>query len=186
MARKYMVSSCGVAERFSDAIARLRSPGDYVVVVRGVPRAVVMSCPDGCGETLTVNLDRRTGPAWRKYDRENKLTIYPSVWRESGCGAHFIVWRDQIIWCGIGDNSGVSIDDGELLAQIHAKLDSKNFMHYESIADAIQQIPWDVYWACKDLVRAGKALEGKAGTFRRTEHGGGIVPSGNQGIDTFA
>jgi hypothetical protein len=48
-----------------------------------------------------VNLDPRAGPAWKLYDREDSLTLFPSVWRESGCEAHFILWRNRLIRCDV-------------------------------------------------------------------------------------
>lgn len=183
MTRASQVNFLGVVARFSEAMAKLRKPGDYVAVVRGVPRAIVMSCPDGCGETLTVNLDRRVGPAWRKYDRDGQLTVYPSVWRESGCRAHFIIWKDQILWCGSSEYSVAEADD-RLLARVFARLSSSSYVHYEVIADALDVNPWEVYWACKDLVRAGRAERGKEGTFRAKASKGPPSPKG--GLDFFA
>ncbi|WP_442869546.1 DUF6527 family protein [Bradyrhizobium sp. CCBAU 11386] len=31
--------------------------------------------------------------------RTNKPTLYPSFWRDGGCGSHFIIWRGQLLWC---------------------------------------------------------------------------------------
>src|SRR5438105_3352414 len=80
--------------------ALLKSPGDAVLVNRGRPRSLLIACPDGCGETLVVNLDQRSGPAWRFYRHASGVSLSPSVWREGGCESHFIVWRGRIIWCG--------------------------------------------------------------------------------------
>lgn len=167
MARVNNIRSLGSVERFADAVKELQSPGDYVEIVRGVPRALVMSCPDGCGETLTINLDGRAGPAWRKYVRNTRLTVYPSVWRESGCRAHFIIWQNRIIWCGPRDEATVDLDDKELLTLVLAHLSTKGFTHYEEVAEITGQIPWEVYWACRDLARAGTILEGKRGTYKK-------------------
>ena len=72
-------------ERRHEADALTARPGDAVLVHRGRARSLVMACPDGCGERLTVNLDPEAGPAWRAYQTPRGLTLYPSVWRESGC-----------------------------------------------------------------------------------------------------
>lgn len=178
MVRAVKVNFLGAVARFSEAIAKLRKPGDYVAVVRGLPRAIVMSCPDGCGETLTVNLDRRVGPAWRKYDKDGQLTVYPSVWRESGCRAHFIIWKDHILWCGPSEEHSVADTDGRLLARVMARLPLTSYVHYEVIADALDVNPWEIYWACKDLVRAGRAEQGKQGMFRATRNQGPAPRSG--------
>lgn len=166
MTKAHSISFLGTVERYADAIAKLRSPGDYVLVVRGVPRTIVMSCPDGCGETLTINLDRRTGPAWRKYEHDGRLSIYPSIWKDTGCRAHFIVWRNRILWCGLRDESRLSLLDEGHVANVLKHLPTKNFVHFESIAEELHAIPWEIYWACKELVIRGCAIEGKQkGTF---------------------
>ncbi len=59
-----------------------------------------MACPDGCGDTLVINLDDRAGKAWLLDERRGKLSLYPSVWREDGCRSHFILWSDYLIWIG--------------------------------------------------------------------------------------
>jgi hypothetical protein len=102
----------GQTEHQSTAASLLREAGDLALVTRGVPRSVVILCPDGCGERLTVNLDARSGPAWRLYNKVGKLTLFPSVWRESGCEAHFILWNDIIYWSSLDD---VALNDGAVL-----------------------------------------------------------------------
>src|SRR5437899_8481676 len=89
----------GEAEHRDEGEALLQAPGDAVLVRRGTLRSVLMRCPDGCGETLVVNLDPRAGKAWKLDMRTGKATLYPSVWRDGGCGSHFIVWRAHVLWC---------------------------------------------------------------------------------------
>lgn len=150
---------CGIAERYSDGVRLLKSPGDYVIVERGVPRSVLILCPDGCGETISVNLDHRSGPAWRQYERKGQITLYPSVWKQSGCRAHFIVWNDKILWC---DAHGIS--RGEMISEdwIAAVLDAlpSEAIDYRALAERLDAIPWDVYWACEELVRRLQAERG--------------------------
>ena len=183
MARAVKINYLGVVARYSEAMGKLRKPGDCVSVVRGTPRAIVMSCPDGCGETLTINLDRRIGPAWRKYEKNDHLTVYPSVWRESGCRAHFIIWRNSILWCGPSEDYVGTHTEEHLLPLVLAKLSTTTYRHYEVIADALEINPWEVFWACKDLVRAGKAEQGKTGMFRATRR---QAPPRSSGLDFYA
>lgn len=90
----------GTTEYRDEANVLLEKPGDAVLVERGVPRSLVMRCPDGCGETLTINLDRRAGKAWRMHAEKNAtLSLYPSVWKADGCRSHFVVRQSRIIWC---------------------------------------------------------------------------------------
>lgn len=168
MSRATRVHNVGTVARYSEALALLHQAGDCVLIVRGVERAFVMACPDGCGETLTINLDRRTGPAWKKFQRNGALTVYPSVWRESGCRAHFIIWKNRILWCGRSEEPTAELTDEELTTLTLAKLSTARYVHYELIAEALDAIPWDVYWVCKELVRLGCALPGKPGMFRAT------------------
>ena len=157
----------GTVDKYASAIAHLQKSGDCTIVQRGAPRTIVMMCPDGCGETIAVNLDPRIGKAWRKYDRTGKLTIYPSVWRDTGCRAHFIVWNDQIIWCNANGSAQVNIDDSFVEA-VYGKLSSETYIHFEAIAENMGAIPWDVLWACNILVRRGNAEVVNQSTFKRT------------------
>jgi hypothetical protein len=147
----------GNAPRYSEASQNLSVPGDVAVVLRGIPRSILIACPDGCGETITLNVDRGAGPAWRFYQVADRLTIYPSVWRESGCRSHFIVWNSQILWC---DNDYFTPWDDKNLISIVLKtlpLPSEPFRHYEDVAEELDANPWEVLWACKAIQREGNA-----------------------------
>lgn len=166
MPKAHRILLRGTTEKYAEAVAQLHAPGDCVIVVRGVPRTVVMVCPDGCGETITVNLDPRTGKAWRKYERNGKLTIYPSVWRDTGCRAHFIIWHDRILWCGTSDSASIPVDEA-LIETVFNNLPTSKAIHFEMIAEPLKAIPWDVLWACEELVRRGSALVENQNSFRR-------------------
>lgn len=147
----------GTVERHAEAMALLERPGDFALVVRGIPRMLVFSCPDGCGDVLPVNLDDRADKAWRFYQRKGVSTLYPSVWREEGCGAHFILWDDVIYWNRLSNRRSVPDD---LKNMIRQKLKSDDFQPIFAIAAALNQIPWAVHVACLELVRKGIAQEG--------------------------
>jgi len=157
----------GVVSSRADASAKLKAPGDVVLVERGYPRWLVMQCPDGCGDEIPINLDSRAGPAWRMY-RTPKLglTIYPSVWRDTGCESHFIVWRDNILLFGGWDDSDYESfwEDNafdSLRDAVLAHLQRDRMVHFSAIADDLNEIPWDVLKACRQLVKRGLALEGE-------------------------
>lgn len=166
----------GTVSSRSDASPLLQEPGDTVLIERGYPRWIVMKCPEGCGEELPINIDRKAGPAWRMYlSPQLGLTLYPSVWRDTGCGAHFIVWRDSILLFG-----GWSEDDDyafwgdqafeSLQSAVFERLSRTKPIHLYEIADELGELPWDVQRACRKLVKAGKAVEGKRkdrGTFKK-------------------
>lgn len=165
MRRADAVRNLGTAARYSEAMERIKQPGDYVLVLRGTPRGIVMSCPDGCGEHVIINLDRQGGPAWRRYTCGDKLSIFPSVWRDSGCRAHFIIVRDRIYWCG-ADGAGAAVHvDESLVSTVLKHLNHVTPVHYEAIAASLGAIPWEVVWACAALQRAGLASEPKRGYF---------------------
>jgi hypothetical protein len=136
----------------------LKAPGEAVLVRRGVLRSMVMSCPDGCGEVLTINLDGRAGKAWRYYDRGGDVSLFPSVWRDTGCESHFILWRSQIYWCDWGEE--LDIPMAEVIVQVRDALGDR-LEAYPSIAERLDLVPWAVLSACGRLRREGVAIEGK-------------------------
>lgn len=140
-----------------EANVMLTEPGAAVLVFRGVARSVAMACPDGCGEQLTVNLDGRTGPAWRFYQEGSNVSLFPSVWRDTGCGSHFIVWRSRIYWCDYKDPLDGPTE--EQLSRTEAAL-TANLESYVTIADQLNIVPWAAYVACDVLVKRGIAVQG--------------------------
>lgn len=147
----------GRVEYHGEALALLERPEDCVLVMRGVDRELVMKCPDGCGDTLTVNLDPRTGPAWEVYVRKNAVSLYPSVWRETGCESHFMLINNHIY--GFGFSSVDEIDlAGEFVQLVLEQFKDRKKHSYYQIAHHLNEMPWDVYLACERLVKA-KLLE---------------------------
>ncbi|WP_366925249.1 MULTISPECIES: DUF6527 family protein [Sphingomonadales] len=153
----------------------LASPGDAVLILRGEPRWLLIQCPCGCGEEIPINLDSRAGKAWRIYGISNRqLTLFPSVWRDTGCRSHFIVWRDKVMWCG-GWRSQGSVaptvpDFATLVQEVEASWPHEGWTSFVTIADALGQIPYDVQEACHHLTREGFLIEGIGdlrGHFRR-------------------
>jgi hypothetical protein len=145
----------------------LKAPGEAVLVRRGVLRSMVMACPDGCGEMLTINLDGRAGKAWRYYEKGTDVSLFPSVWRDSGCESHFILWRSRIYWCDWGEELDVPM--AEVIVQVRDAL-GPQLEAYTSIAERLDLVPWAVLSACVKLHREGLAVEGKdklRGSFMR-------------------
>ena len=152
---------CGAVTNRAEASSLLRSPGDAVLVERGRPRLLVLACPCGCGEELPVNLDSRAGPAWRLYRGRGGTSLFPSVWRESGCESHFVIWRDKILLFG------ASRDLDEVAASplsdedVFDELTDSSFRSFDDIADALDAVPWDVLSTCRRLVREARVVEGR-------------------------
>ena len=158
MSRAKKIDYFGTVARNSEATRLLTKSGDCAVVHRGLARSVVMSCPDGCGSILTINLDRRSGKTWGLYLRKEKLTIFPSYWREDGCCCHFILWQNQILWCDLHERFKTP-DVSSLHSTVLAQLSVDSYISYKTIADEIDEIPWDILWSCRCLVGKGLAIE---------------------------
>lgn len=161
----------GIANTHDSALQLLNDAGDVAIIERGRPRFLVIRCPCGCGENLFANLDSRAGPAWRIYRKKNKLTLFPSYWREDACGSHFILWNDRIFWCGFreadDDLWGV---DASIVDTVLEALPSDKFAKYTAIADELDMIPWEVLQACRQLESQGTAVGDKkffSSAFRR-------------------
>jgi hypothetical protein len=147
----------GYVTHQSEAVGQLVDPGDMVIVKRGAIRSLVMRCPDGCGDLLTINLDPRSGRAWRLYHDEEGTTLYPSVWRDTGCGAHFVLWDDSIFW----------IDDlwpkrkNLVLEKRVLDVLTVDFLPFATIAEELEEVPWEVLTACRSLVSQNLVEEGR-------------------------
>ena len=162
----------GVVPSRHEAGSLLKEPGDAVLVERARPRLLLLSCPCGCREEFPINLDPRAGPAWRLYRRSSdprtvdgpeSLSVYPSIWRESGCRSHYIIWDNRILLFGRGDDSYAERDEtpaDSLTEAVFGQLPRNELTPVLAIADAIGAIPWDVLAACRRLVRVGRAREG--------------------------
>jgi Family of unknown function (DUF6527) len=159
----------GVTDRYGDAAQLLNRPGDCVIVERsGVQRQLVLTCPDGCGDVLSINLDPRAGRAWRLYERRGAWSLFPSIEKPNGCRSHFILSRGRIVWCDWWNWP----DDREVvrhLQPIKAYLRSHADASYVEIAERLDDLPWDTLQACRVLVDRGEASEGvgdRRGHFR--------------------
>ena len=147
-----------------------------MLITRGKPRWLLLRCPCGCDEEIPVNVDARAGKAWRLYRGvATGLTLFPSVWRDTGCESHFVIWRDRILLFGHYSASGSSprdsLDLGTLRRRVLEAWPAVRLVSYVEVADALQEIPWDVQEACRDLVRIGTLVEGgnnQQGMFLRT------------------
>jgi hypothetical protein len=155
----------GTVSRREEAAVHLKSPGDAVLIERGRPRLLVLSCPCGCGEHFPINLDPRAGPAWRLYMSRGAITVYPSVWRESGCFSHYIIWRDKILLFGhYEEDLDISAqEDGTLPLPevVRDKLPLTGLIPFSEVAETLDAVPWDVLKICRQLVRKGLAREGR-------------------------
>ncbi|WP_449415896.1 DUF6527 family protein [Ochrobactrum teleogrylli] len=59
-----------------------------------------MRCPCGCSDTIELMILRQARPRWDiKVNKAGQPSLYPSVWRGSGCKSHFWVREGRILWC---------------------------------------------------------------------------------------
>ena len=176
MTRRHRLHVRKVVTSRAEASAYLRSAGDAVLVERGTPRWLLMRCPCGCGAELPINLDPRAGKAWRLYKTpKGDVSLYPSVWRDTECRSHFVIWRDNILLFG-----GAEEEFGEprpreeassLAAAVLNRLPASAFVSFVDVADALGEIPWDVLHALRGLAKRGFVREGlgrQRGTFCRS------------------
>lgn len=164
----------GTVKSRSEASGLLKSAGDAVLIERGRPRWLLISCPCGCGDEFPINLDPCAGPAWRFYkNKRTGLSLFPSVWRDSGCCSHYIIWRNLIIMFGQYDDefSGESqTDQDKLTKAVLNQLPTKGLVEFSEVAEALGEVPWDVLMVCRQLTRKGLAREGaekQRGSFGR-------------------
>src|ERR1700749_290831 len=109
--KSFIYNMQGTVERYAEASRRVNSSGDCGIVVRGgINRKLVLRCPDGCGDILSINLDARSGPAWRLYCRRGMWSLFPSIDRPTGCLSHFILLHNRVLWCN-ADEDGQSGDE---------------------------------------------------------------------------
>lgn len=169
--RATVVAFKGTSETYAAAKSAVMAAGDLVLVERGVVRATVIRCPCGCGDDIVINLDSRTGPAWRLYRSRKGITLYPSVWRDSGCGSHFIIWHGRIFWC---DFEYLEDEEDQGLDARVAQTLTLTLTPYWEIAECLTETPWAVMLSCRRLKRRGIAKEGTGkgkGTFGLAEVG---------------
>lgn len=164
------INDRGSVETQGDVRSRINKPGDIVAIQRGRLRSLVMICPCGCGDNIILNMDTRVGPAWRLYQNSKGLTVFPSVWRESGCQSHFIIWNNKIYWCDYDSLWDDYIDDTNLDAKVLGTLSVGGLIHYKDLAEILNEIPWSVLHSCRRLEKKGVVREGKGnskGYFQR-------------------
>ena len=156
-----------VVETRAEVGSQLVVPGDAVLIVRGEPRWLLLKCPCGCDDEIPINLDRRAGKSWRIYGgRDDRLTLFPSVWRDTGCLSHFIIWNGQILLFAGRDNYTSRAprysDLHSLATRVQEFWPHDGWVHCVEIADLLGEIPWDVLDACRYLARTG-VLMSRAG-----------------------
>jgi len=83
-----------------DVLPPVMPKRDLVLLVDGgAPWSVGMQCPCGCGDTLELILLPSVKPNWKlAIDAKGRPTLSPSVWRSTGCRAHFWLRSGKVNW----------------------------------------------------------------------------------------
>jgi hypothetical protein len=71
----------------------------YVVAPKGVLKWVMLRCPCGCDEPITLSLQQVHQQRWQlEVTKDQRGSIYPSVWRTTGCRSHFWLKDGRVFW----------------------------------------------------------------------------------------
>lgn len=81
----------------------------YCIAHRGKSRWLLLLCPCGCSDVITLSVQRGHIPRWSiSVTAANLPTLHPSIWRDQGCFSHFWVKGGEVFWC---EDTGSAIRD---------------------------------------------------------------------------
>lgn len=71
-----------------------------LVVVRanGKDRWVMLRCPCGCNEVVTLSVQQAHRTHWTRSGSQDRPTLHPSIWRTEGCRSHFWILDGKVVW----------------------------------------------------------------------------------------
>jgi hypothetical protein len=78
--------------------------GKFLVVRDGpIEKWGCLSCPGGCGKTISLSLNSNRRPRWNVIrDFWRRPTVQPSVHQLNDCGCHFWIRQGRVDWCAGG------------------------------------------------------------------------------------
>lgn len=79
-------------------LAEVRAESVYVVAPKSVPKWAMLRCPCGCAEVITLSLQPIHHPKWAVSVKRGRASLYPSVWRTTGCRSHFWLKDGRVFW----------------------------------------------------------------------------------------
>jgi hypothetical protein len=86
-------------QRATDVPASLANDRVYIIGENGHDWYAALLCPCGCGSILQLNLVAPTRPRWRlRVHEDGAVTLWPSVWRQTGCRCHFWLRHGRVFW----------------------------------------------------------------------------------------
>jgi len=105
----WLLCSIGIGRHYrmravEDLPDRLDRKTLYIVTEGELCVYAAMACPlRQCAEPLSMNLLPDYQPMWRLTQHKNgSASLYPSIWRKTGCGCHFWLRCGTIEWCTRG------------------------------------------------------------------------------------
>jgi hypothetical protein len=75
----------------------------YIIGERNEDWFAALVCPCRCGSLIELNLVPPGRPCWMLNEGAEGPTLFPSVWRKTGCRSHFWVRDGRIAWAGDED-----------------------------------------------------------------------------------
>ena len=71
----------------------------YVIGDPKDPWLLAFICPCGCQEIIQLSLLTDYRPHWKfSIEKQQRITIKPSIWRKVGCKSHFWISSGKVIW----------------------------------------------------------------------------------------
>ncbi len=71
----------------------------YIVGENGFYWMLGFNCPCGCKDIIHLSLLQDTSPKWNfKLNKNDSLSISPSIWRKMGCKSHFFIKNSKVKW----------------------------------------------------------------------------------------
>ncbi|MFZ5480849.1 MAG: DUF6527 family protein [Myxococcota bacterium] len=158
--RTVAVPIVGSANSVGSARVALKNAGDVALVEKGRVRWVIMRCPCGCGDDVFINVDPEQGPSWRLRRDEAGITLFPSVWRDSGCGSHYIVRKGRA-YLFTSSEHRLDWDQPEeaTLEKVLGMLSDRE-VDFLTISEHAGIDPWEALAVCRVLVERGRVTEG--------------------------
>ena len=88
-----------VAAHVGDMPEKLETGRVYIVGTDPKPWAAAFVCPCGCAAAVRLNLLPEASPAWAiSVNRDQTVSISPSVRRTVGCRSHFWIERGYVVY----------------------------------------------------------------------------------------
>lgn len=74
----------------------------YIVKNNSISKWILMKCPCGCMDTITLSLMKTYRPNWKmSIDKKKRITLNPSIWKQEGCESHFFIIKNKVKWVRI-------------------------------------------------------------------------------------